>query len=397
MNEICSTLVAEEKSTHQCPVFRFDIDKANAHYNADNLLTFNIENTDYSYVLNKNDWAGYKGLVSWIPPDSLLPTNREEFSFLKKDSKFDANSYKGAEYAKIKARNIRGIISYGLLVKVPDDIGGDGAAYLGVHHFNPVVEEAGIIVNENNGWRMPSGEIEKAPQGNYPKYDVDAYLKFARHVFIPDEPVWVFEKLHGENSRYVFKNGKMNCGSHYQWKREISEAPNISLEELIEKVGNEEKARHIYEIAVVRHKPKKIQWWTALDNCPNLRKYCEANEGFCVYGEIIGKVKNFKYGLENNYIGFRAFDILCPNGKWMDMPEFYDICMDNGIPTCPLIAYDYPFDLEKMKEFANGNSFMPNTKNQIKEGCVVTPSKERWDNKLGRVKLKIINPEYASR
>jgi hypothetical protein len=43
---------------------------------------------------------------------------------------------------------------------------------------------------------------------------------------------------------------------------------------------------------------------------------------------------------------------------------------------------------------AEGKTLLGEAKH-IREGVVVQPVVNRWDHKLGRVKLKVINPEYS--
>ena len=104
---------------------------------------------------------------------------------------------------------------------------------------------------------MTGGEVAKPPSGHFPKYDVDAFPAYGRKIFVEGEPVILTEKIHGCNSRYVFKDGIMHCGSRGEWKKEWSEAPKLTLEDLIKKTGSEEKAKEIYDY-IQRSKQKKL-------------------------------------------------------------------------------------------------------------------------------------------
>jgi RNA ligase (TIGR02306 family) len=386
----------QEKSTHQCPVFQFDFSKCEIHPNADKLKLYRIPDSDYFYCLNADEWAGFSGLVSWIPPDSLVNTELPQFAFLASDARYyDDSSTNGefkkgvANYARIKAKKLRGIISFGLLVKAPQGVkDGDNAAQaLDVHHYEPAVASA----SNPAAALFVSGEIAEAPGGVYPKYDIDNFLKYGRQLFIPGEPLYISEKIEGENSCYVFTNGQMNCRSRTVWKKEWSTCPKITLEELIEKTGNEEKSKLIYEKNVLNFKPRKSKWWEALDNTPSLREYCEANPNYSVYGEIFGHVGKYHYNTQGK-IKFVAFDILKPDGTWMDADQFLEVSKGYGIPTVPLLAYGESFDFDKVQTYAVGNTTFG--ANHFREGCVLKPIQDRWDSLVGRVFLKIVNPDY---
>lgn len=391
-----TTIVAEEKSTHKAEVFQ--LGEPSKHPNADTLSLFKVGETDYSYVGKTEDWMNRirKG-VAWIPPDSLVDTTRPEFAFLMADAKYDENSnpVKGGLYARIKAKKLRGVVSYGLMV--PYDGDAEATEALGIKHYEPPLDgKAGNL----------SGEDAPAPSGTFPKYDVDAFLKYGRSVFADGEPVFVTEKIHGANARYVFTNkigedgvtvGNMNCGSRNLWKKEFTSPPNLSLEELKVRIGDEAKALEVYDRAVTNFKPKANLWWVVLENTPQLRKFCEANPGYAVYGEVYGQVqKGFDYGVPKGESRFAAFDILKPDGTWMDTIDFISTCRTYDIPHAPIIASAIKFDFNTLVKLAEGNSTLPNA-NHIREGVVVKPILERWDKRLGRVNLKIINPAYLEK
>lgn len=389
MNEQ-STIVAEEKSTHS--VETFTLEQLLPHDNADTLSIIKISDTDYTYIAKTEEWLPHIGKkLFWCPPDSLVNTTLAPFHFLVVDAKFDKDSNKvsGGNYARVRAKKLRGVNSYGILGVVPEEYLNHPnlAKALDIQHFEPQIEAA-------KGSNLKTGgEVASPPAGTYPKYDVDAFLKYARKVFVPDELVCIVEKIHGANSRYIYKDGKLHCGSRTEWKKEFPSPPKLTIEELITKVGSEERAKEIYEKAVVHFKPHKNLWWLALESTPNIRAYLEKHEGYCAYGEVYGQVqKGYNYGLVGT-CKVMLFDILLPSGKWMDAVDFLKTCREYNLPHCPVIHEAYPFNLEEIVKFAEGKSLMENASNP-REGCVVAPVRERWDERLGRVKLKIINPEY---
>ena len=135
--------------------------------------------------------------------------------------------------------------------------------------------------------------------------------------------------------------------------------------------------------------PKK-----SIEKTPSIRNFCEAHPGWCLYGEVFGNVKNFRYGAADNQLLFRAFDILIPADpipRWMDADEFTATCDKFEVPRVPLLGI-VPFDFSQIQKMAEGNTTFPAT--HVREGCVVKPTKDRWSEFLGRVSLKIINPKY---
>lgn len=391
-----STIVANEKSTHRVPVFKLGELLPHPTPETTSLSLAKIADTDYVYCANTQEWKNRVGtLVCWIPPDSLVDVAREEFSFLAVDAKWlpDCTKSPAGTHALVKAKKLRGVVSYGLLVPAPTGLaeGDDAAEALGVIHYEPV---ALTDNGKQKGWAT-GGEVAKPPSGVYPKYDVDAFMAYGRKVFQPGEAVYVTEKIHGSNGRFVFKDEVMYCGSRTEWKREFPTPPQITLEELTEKIGNADRAKEVYERAVVNFQPKRNMWWTALDSVPTLCVYCENNPGYTVYGEVYGSVqKGFSYGVPAGEVRFAAFDILRRNGTWMDSQEFLDTCRKWNIPTVPVISESIAFDFDAVVKLAEGKTTIPGA-THIREGVVVAPVKERWENRLGRVKLKVINPEYS--
>lgn len=184
-----TSTMAIEKSTHTVEVVQ--ITEMLKHENADSLSKAKLNTGDeYSRVVRTTDWK-VGDIAAWVPPDSIVDTKRPEFAFLANKAKSDGT-------VRIRAQKLRGVVSYGLLVPAPVDskLGDDVASILGVEHYDP---EEQSIMNEIVGKKLKitSGEVAKAPSGKFPKYDVDAYLKYGKKVFKDGEIVTVTEKIHG--------------------------------------------------------------------------------------------------------------------------------------------------------------------------------------------------------
>jgi RNA ligase (TIGR02306 family) len=284
----------------------------------------------YTVCVRTADWEDGQ-LAAYIPPDSLVKTTRPEFAFLARE---------GRDVERIKVMKLRGIVSMGCLVPAPEgfSIGQDAAAELEVEHYEPSMK----VLEGDNG---------PGPSLYSPKYDVETIRKYHR-MLREGEEVYVSEKIHGASARYVYHDGQMWIGSRTKWK--IDGSP----------------------------------WHRAFYNHPEMHEFFEKNPDLIVYGEIYGQVQNLKYDCGNK-IRFAAFDIL-QRDRWMDADKFIEVCTRWNIPKVPTL-YVGPYSFDKVEELAEGQSKIAG---HIREGCVVRPTMERMDPRLGRVILKCVGNGY---
>jgi RNA ligase (TIGR02306 family) len=353
---------------------------------SDNLSVVKIHN--YTVVINHNDWVG-KHKAAYLPPDTLVKTSRPEFQFLAKPNK---------EWYRITAKRFNkfgGVISYGMLVPVPDhfNIGDDAWNYLELRRWEP---NEGVDTQRRF---TTSGEATSAPNIYHIKYDVDSFNWWASSCLTEGELILCTEKIHGTNSRYCYHNNEFYCSSHYEWKKRYSTLVVPTKEELLNKDCNEERANEIIEKIKkkVAH-PKENIYWKALNECESLKRFCRNNPDLIVYGEIYGQVqKGFTYGCKPGEIKFVAFDIL-RDGSWVSPSERLDLLSKYEVPFVPILANSIPYSLEAVTSLAEGDSVLATLNGaecpHIREGCVVECVTPKFHNKIGRVKLKCINPEY---
>ncbi len=279
--------------------------------------------------------AGYtahqsrKGLeeVAGLPPDSVCP-DMEDFAFL------------GAN-RRIKVKRLRGVISMGLLVPAPEgsQVGDDVAEILGVTHYDPPLPLS------------TGGEGEKPPPGYRPVYDVESLRRYAS-AFVPGEPVFVTEKIHGANGRFTCIDGRMHCGSRTEWKK--ADEGNL--------------------------------WWRALAENSPLALFLQAHPDITVYAEVYGQVQDLKYGAGRGEVRVAVFDLL-QAGEWLSPREARELAPD--LPWVPTIADGAPFDLEEILALAEGPSQVPGA-GHLREGIVVKPLIERSCLEVGRVNMKVV-------
>ncbi len=322
------------KSTHRVEVVPVRLEP---HPNADSLSVVRVYG--YSCCVRTEDWVDGE-LGAYVVPDSVVPTTRPEFTFLAREGK--------ATY-RIRVVRLRGVLSMGLLVKAPPGAkeGDDVAAQFGVERYEPPLPMS------------TGGEDERAPFLYAPTYDVEPMLRYTG-VFERHEPVWVSEKLHGANARYVFEDGRMHAGSRTRWKREDS----------------------------------KSIWWRALRRHPEIEAFCRAHEGAVLYGEVYG-MQDLKYGVPKGEVRFAAFDLLV-NGEWSPPERAWNRAIVFGVPWVPLLRHYTRFDLEEILALADGKSWVPGADN-MREGIVVRPTQERTDPEVGRVQLKLVSNNYLER
>ena len=87
-----------------------------------------------------------------------------------------------------------------------------------------------------------------------------------------------------------------------------------------------------------------------------------------------------------------VFDLL--NGtEWLSYDDVLSFA--DQLELVPLV-YRGPYDEGKLKELAEGSSLVPGA-NNIREGIVVKPERERTDPTIGRVQLKIISNTYLEK
>lgn len=194
------------KATHEAICVKI---KLLPHKDSDFLSIVKIDDF-YNCVVRTTDWTGIDKAV-YVLPDSLVDVTRPEFNFLAADAKFDENSNPVANgtYARIKAKKLRGVQSYGVLIPYPDAvIGEDYYDKLGIKRYEPPIKG---VPGESRGYSF-GGEVSAPPKLGFDasKYDVDSHTHIKK-CFVEGEPVWVSLKYHGcfhEQSKVMLVNGE---------------------------------------------------------------------------------------------------------------------------------------------------------------------------------------------
>jgi ATP-dependent RNA circularization protein (DNA/RNA ligase family) len=161
--------------------------------------------------------------------------------------------------------------------------------------------------------------------------------------------------VHNSFGRYVYTDGKMYAGSRSLWKK-----------------YNE-----------------NCTWWKALPQ--PVWTFCNDNPGWSVYGEVYGKVQDMTYGVKG--VKFAAFDIRNPSGEYVDSDMFLAITEQYSIETVPIVHKEIPFDIQYLEELAEKDTLVAGAKG-LREGLVIKPVVEKYDENIGRKILKLVSNRY---
>ena len=350
-------------SKHEVKVIR--IESILPHPNGDALELTNV--WGYQCVIRKGAHK-VDDLMAFVEPDYKVDVTRPEFVFLDEG--------KGKQFQRITMRKFRGERSYGLLVKAPEgSVEGDNVMeLLGVERWEPTPQK---------GSGMLSGLQAKGPDIHVPHYDLENFKKY-HELFNKGERVIFTEKIHGTNSRYVFSEGEMHCGSRTTWKMK----PGTHIKDIIYVENEEEVTKTITA--------PECAWWSALAQNPWVEAWCRNHPNMVLFGEVYGpnvQGVQFAYGKQQGQYGFAAFDVLSA-GRWVDNNELLDNPeYSDGLKETAPVLYRGPLNREMLEILAEQDSIFPGQK--VREGIVVKlDGRERFDPKHGRVALKFVSDKY---
>lgn len=288
----------------------------------------------WTCVVKTSDFEGVP-LGAYIPVESIVP-DAPAWAFLK-------------GHRRIKTAKLRGIVSQGLLIPARPHwrLGDDVSQELGIVKYDPPEPI------------QMGGEDEPSPALFLKYTDIENWKDFP-DVIREGEVVAVTEKIHGTSWRAAVIDGRLYVGAHRSAKK--LDAENLYW-----------KAALRYEVE------RKLRAWTA------------ARDGvWILYGEIFGRVQDLHYGLDQGF-DLRLFDI-SRDGRYLDHGAFTAGCDELGLPRVPVLHVG-PFN-EALLRLADGPAFQGG---HMREGVVIRPTVERWDDRLGRVILKRVSDEYLLR
>jgi RNA ligase (TIGR02306 family) len=340
------------------------------HPNADKLDIATVEG--WQCIVGKGSFKP-GDICVFIPPDSILPEKMVEehgLEFLRSGG-------------RVRPIKLRGFISQGLILPAPvgAKAGQDVAKAWGITKWEP---DDSVTTQRQSDRKRGKNATQLRPNPNFHKYtDIENVRNF-KTVLTDDEEVVITEKIHGTNFRagWVPRHFKPGFIGWLQ-RRFLPSLEFVVGSRQVQLTAFTPKHARFYGEDVYGKTAKRLRLADILPKLPG---------GFVVYGEVYGKgVQDLTYGLDS--IDVRLFDIE-ERGQYLSYDEFRTYCSVLGLETVPLL-YRGPFSTEAMLQHTVGQSTL--CPSQIREGCVVKPTTERFNGRVGRVILKSINPEYLVR
>jgi RNA ligase (TIGR02306 family) len=343
----------------------FEIAEILPHGNADALELARIGG--YHSVVRKGEFRK-GGLVLFIPPDAILPDE-----LMKEvgcwDHERGRGRLKGKEGNRLGAVRLRGVLSEGICYRAPFPVypGIDYAEQLGVKKWVPVLPE------------RSSGEVYHIA-GITSYTDLENREKPLRkggcaYDLVDGLEVVLSEKVHG--SCCVFYLDEQN-GFHVSSKGRA--ASSVAVKEPEEGA----KGNWYWTVAYkydLKNKLMKIKEQTGADRVT-------------LYGEVYGNgVQDLQYGLKNGDKEFRAFDLKLRH-EYVDYDEYVRLLDEAMIPMVPYL-YRGSCTPETVDAHRDGTTTVGG--DNIREGVVIRPVVEKYDDEIGRVVVKSISPQYKLR
>lgn len=322
------------------------IGKVGKHPNADTLSITQV--SGHYPVIFKTGAFEPGDLAIHVPPDALVPVEHKAFAWLADKA---TNGFHRVRFAKI-----RKVPSYGFLVPLSDVEGSEGLVegqnvqqLLGVEKYDP-----GPCYQI--GSELAGKYVSLPQEGIVPHYDIEGLRKYEK-LFAAGEEVIITEKIHGSNGRWLFVNGELFCGSRTKFRQDSV--------------------------------------WNRMAEKYRLKEILAAHEALVLYGEVYGKgIQDLTYGIEDNAVAFfDAYDTR--TGLWWNWDRFAFFCEVNSLPVVPILKRG-SFDLEECYRMAEGTTVLGDGCH-VREGIVVKPKDERWDQEVGRVFLKLPGEGYLLR
>lgn len=312
------------------------------HPNADTLSLTEVRGCPV--VLRTGSFAE-GDLAVYVPVDAVVDTTVPELAFL---------AVEGKTSVRIRAKRLRGTFSMGLLIPAPD-----GAA-----EGDDLAELLRIVKWEEPEPVSMAGEQAKAPEGlHVPVYEIES-LRTCRHLLTPGETVYVTEKLHGTNARFlVDAEGRLHVGSHRTWKQ-------VDGTTVWARVAREQR----------------------------LAERLAGTHGLVFYGEVYGSgVQDMTYGHDAGKLSLAIFDVYdAKKGRFMDAGDMRVALAGCGLATMVPPLFMGPFDFDELANLAEQDSAFGG----LREGLVVRPLRERLatvDGTTVRCVLKHVSQRYLLR
>ncbi len=318
-------------------------------------------------------------LVVYIPEASVLPEALLKALGFWKDGK---GTLAGGAGARVKAIELRKILSQGLLMPAPNGIltlpSGDQIL---VQEGQDVAEILGIVKYEPEIPAHMSGQVCNL-FGYIPPYDFEN-LQNRPDMFDPGEMIQAGEKLHGTFSTYGYVPGLQHpeCfggGDFYVTSKGLGNK-GLAFKNVAE------NAHNLYV--------KMMQQLLKAGFADHVKALSAQHQGLPVrvFGEIFGGgVQDLDYGLKKPAL--RVFDLRIGD-VWATPDQVIETAGAWGLEVVPEV-YRGPFDLDVIKHLRTNAPF---SGAHVSEGLVLRSLVGSLHPIYGRKIAKSINPAYLLR
>lgn len=377
--------MSEEKSGSTYKVPLTQIVAIDVHPNADKLEIATV----YGFqVIIKKDSYKIGDKVIYVPIDSILPQNLEDFLF-PPDAKVKLTKH------RVRQIRLRKVASQGMLIS-PEDIKSVYGFtpnkleddYKDMLHITKYEPPAPKFQSEMGG---AGRKVKPLENPNFHKYNGLDNIKWFPTLFKEGELVVMQEKIHGTNARAA----KLPFAANTVWKKiklfvlKLLKRPipyefcygsnNVQLQDRPGYTGY--YGEDIYG--------KTFQ---SVDAAAKIK------DGETIFGEIYGSgiQKGYNYGCKEGEHKFVLFDvkILQDDGKqrWLGPDEVIAYGKERGFDVVPEV-YRGPFNLALAKEMTVGDSILAPSQ-KVREGVVVKALEGYSDERCSNKALKVISEAY---
>lgn len=336
-------------------------------------------------------------LVAYIPEGSLLPE-----WLLKRLDLWDVDKNRGKLNGKqgniVKAIKLRGELSQGICYPLQKQSSIETPWLLEYEQdgvLTSAVVDEGCNVCEALGiskYEPPipvsmAGEVFNAGQHLTLQFDVENWKSYP-NLLQDGEQVIFTEKLHGTCTVVAVLPYKDAHPEAFGEKKNILIfSKGLGAKGLVFK--NNERNRDNLYVRSTRKLVERIDELQRIDSR-------DINEPTFILGETFGPgVQDLTYGTA---VDFRVFAVAC---GYRDNQAYCDWCIVEltakeilKVETVPVL-YKGLFSVDVMRQYTDGKTTM--AANHLREGIVMVPVVERYDNTIGRVCLKSVSADYLTR
>ena len=338
------------------------------HTNADALELARVGG--YRSVVRKGQFVD-GDLVAYIPEQAIVPDALlEELGLVGRLA--------GAQKNRVKAIQLRGVLSQGICVPARAGwvAGQDVTAELGITKYEPPVPTT------------MSGSVYAAGLDRTLRYDIENYKRFPDTLREGEDVVFT-EKIHGTWAQLGVVPAALAHPEHGQL---VVASKGFASRGLAFVPDAEDNRDNLY-LRVARH----------LDIVARVEAAFGPDTALFVLGEVFGRgVQDLAYGASagaDDTLGFRVFDIyrgIPGEGGYLSDAELDAAVAALGLERVPVL-YRGPFSTAVLDAHTTGRESVSGEGIHLREGVVVRPCVERWEQQLGRVQLKSVSADYLLR